>query len=381
MKSSKNKQKILLVANSTWNIHNFRRNILRTLLASGFDVVVVTPIDSYLSYLKDFPTIRHIPLKNLARKSTNPIHDLRLFLELNKIFKKESPNLILNYTIKPNIWGGMAAAKRNIPYICVVTGLGYAFLHNGFVNFFSKILYRLSFKNADKVVFENIDDRVLFNDLKIVAPEKSISVKGCGIDVRHFRPKEKSEKNDHEKLIFTFIGRFLYDKGIKEFVEAAKILLRKNENAEFWLVGEIDHENPSALSEDELQNWIETKIITYHGLASDVRKFIKDSDCIVLPSYREAIPRVIQEGMSMQRCVITTDVSGCREAVENNESGFLVTVKDPNSLADAMKKIIDMSPTQRREMAKKARLKVELEFDEKIIAKKFLDFVNEILKN
>ncbi len=371
----------MLVANSTWNIHNFRRNILNILIGAGYDVVVVTPVDSYLSYLKDFPTIKHIPLKNLARKSTNPINDLRLFLELNKIFKKENPNLILNYTIKPNIWGGLAANKNKIPYICVVTGLGYAFLHNGFVNFFSKILYRFSFKNAQKVIFENIDDRILFNELKIVDLSKSISVKGCGIDIRHFRPKEKHEKQEESTITFTFIGRFLYDKGIKEFVDAAKILREQGKNANFGLVGEIDHENPSALSEDELQSWIEQKIVTYHGLASDVRPFIRNSDCIVLPSYREAIPRVIQEGMAMQRCVITTDVSGCREAVEDGITGYLAPVKDAAGLAKSMQKIIDMTVLQRREMAQRARKKVETEFDERIIAKQFLNFVNEILKN
>ena len=123
------KQKIVIIANSTWNIHNFRRNILNILLENGFEVVVIAPLDTFITYLNDFPTVHHIPLKHLARKSLNPFHDLRLFFELKKILRRENPDIVLNYTVKPNIWGGLAAAWLSIPYVCAVTGLGYAFLH------------------------------------------------------------------------------------------------------------------------------------------------------------------------------------------------------------------------------------------------------------
>ncbi len=373
------RQKIVIVANSTWNIHNFRRNILNILLNNGFEVVVIAPLDTFIMYLNDFPTVHHIPLKHLARKSLNPFHDLRLFFELKKILRRENPNIVLNYTVKPNIWGGLAAAWLNIPYVCAVTGLGYAFLHNGLVNIISQKLYKLSFKFSQKVIFENIDDRLLFNQLGIVEAEKSLSVKGCGINTLHFQPKEP--KSIHlDKVIFCFIGRFLYDKGICEFVEAAHIVKKLQPNSEFWLVGEIDYGNPSAINENELQAWIDEKIIIYKGMVADVRPLIREADCVVLPSYREAIPRVIQEAMAMQRCVISTDVAGCREAVEHGANGYLVEVRNAQSLADAMIKIIQLSPKERRAMALKSRKKVETEFDERIIAQQFLEVIQAILE-
>jgi Glycosyl transferase 4-like len=173
-------KKIIILANTSWNIHNFRRNILQMLLDASFEVVVVTPIDAFLSFLQDFPNTRHIPLQKLARKSINPLRDIELAKELITIFKIEKPNIILNYTIKPNIVGGWMARHLKIPYICVVTGLGYTFLHNGLLYFLTKILYRLAFQKAKKIIFENIEDRLLFNPLGICSPEKSLSVKGCG---------------------------------------------------------------------------------------------------------------------------------------------------------------------------------------------------------
>jgi glycosyltransferase involved in cell wall biosynthesis len=269
--------------------------------------------------------------------------------------------------------GGGVARHLKIPYICVVTGLGYTFLHNGFLYFLTKILYRLAFQKAEKIIFESIEDKFLFNQLGICSPEKSLSVKGCGINIHHFTP-QPSKKNV-STTIFTFIGRFLYDKGLLEFVAAARLVKKTYPKTIFWLVGEIDYSNLAAISETELQSWIQEGIVIHQGFATDVRPFITASDCIVLPSYREAIPRVLQESMAMKRVVITTDVAGCRETVDNNVNGFLVTAKTVAPLAAAMIQFIELPEGKRREMEQNARAKVEREFDERLIAAEFLKVI------
>jgi glycosyltransferase involved in cell wall biosynthesis len=365
------RRKVAIIANSAWNIHNFRRNILQVLLDADCEVVVVTPIDSYLGHLSDFPRIRHIPLQHLHRKSTYLLHEWQLWRELMAILRSEKPDLVLNYTIKPNIWGGIAAARLGVPYICVVTGLGYSFLHNGWIHFLSKTLYRYAFRKADKVVFENIDDRLLFNSLGLTTAAQSVSVKGCGINIAHFQPQANPNTAADRPFVFSFIGRFLYDKGIREFVAAARILRQQQPNIECWLIGEIDHENPAALAQSELDTWLTEKIIIDKGATTDVRPYIAQSDCVVLPSYREAIPRTIQEAMSMARCAITTDVAGCREAVTDAENGYLVPCYDAEALAAAMLRLYALPADARRAMGENGRQKAVNEFDERLIAADF----------
>jgi glycosyltransferase involved in cell wall biosynthesis len=374
-----NKKKIAIVANSTWNIHNFRLNILTVLSQYNYDITVIAPTDQYITYKKLFPQVKHINLKKLVRKGTNPLKDWQLTLELLNIYRAEKPDIILHYTIKPNIFGGIAAQIAKIPYICVVTGLGYSFLHEGFINFISKKLYRYSFNKSEKVIFENIDDRLLFNQLGLVGPEKSISVKGCGINIDHFKPFSANGFAKHIPVVFSFIGRLLYDKGVKEFVEAARIVKKSNPDTQFWVIGDIDKDNPSALNPHELQSWIEEGIIEYHGHTEDIKTYISKTDCVVCPSYREAIPRVVQEGMAMKKSIITTDTAGCKEAVEEGKNGYLVPIKNVPILAQAMIKITQLDAQQLRDMGEYSRKKVENEFDEKIIANQFIQIIEQAI--
>ena len=343
----------------------------------GAEIVVIAPLDKYINYLNQFDSVRHIPLKKLHRKSVNPYYDFKLFQEFAQIYKKEKPDLVLHFTIKPNIFGNLAAKFCNIPSICAVTGLGYAFLHNGWVERISTWLYRFSFSFAKKVIFENQDDRTLFIEKKIIKAEQGIAIKGCGIDLNHYKPllPENKPKN---KIIFTFIGRLLYDKGILEFVEAAKIIKKRHTNVQFWVVGEIDKENPATASEEQLLEWVNEKTIIEWGPSADVRQQIRNSDCIVLPSYSEGSPRVLQEAIGMARPIIATDVAGCREIVQEGENGFLCKVKDVNSLVGGMEKFIQLSENQQVAMGKKGRVLAEKYFDEKIIAQFYIDIFHDI---
>lgn len=362
----KDKKTIALVANSTWNIYNFRLNLIDKFIAEGMDVVVIAPVDEYLTYKEKYPSVRHYGLRLLDRDSTNPIKDILLLLELIRRYKKIKPDLILHFTNKPNIYGGIAARIAGIKSIAVVTGLGYAFINKGFVRKMMTMLYRFSAQYHQKFIFENIEDRELFQELGIVKPKNAVSVKGCGVDTSWYHPYPNGKVKN--KTIFTFIGRLLYDKGIREFVESARQIKAIRQDVEFWVVGELDAENPATIDKDDLVRWVEEDVVYYHGFIKDVRSIIAQSDCIVLPSYREAIPRTITEGMAMAKPVITTDTAGCREAVENGINGYLVKIKDIKSLSDVVQKFLNLHHDKQVQMGLAGREKAINEFDDKRIA-------------
>lgn len=330
-------------------------------------------MDEYLTYKEKYPTVRHYGLRFLDRDSTNPIKDLLLLLELVRRYKKIKPDIILHFTNKPNIYGGFAAKITNIKSIAIVTGLGYAFINKGFVRTIMTWLYNLSAKFHNKFIFENIEDRELFQSLGIVAAENAVSVKGCGVNIEYFYPYPNGQVRD--KTVFTFIGRLLYDKGIREFVEAAQRLKSMRKDLEFWLVGELDAENPATIDKDDLIKWVDDNIIYYHGFVKDVRPIIAKSDCIVLPSYREAIPRTITEGMAMGKPVITTDTAGCREAVDEGQNGFLVRLKDVNHLIQVIEDFSNLDNIQKSLMGSKGREKAVREFDDKKIAEEIYKII------
>ncbi len=366
----------MIIANTTWNIQNFRLNIIQMLLDNGFEVTTVAPNDEFMEYLKDFPQVKHISLKYLSRKSLNPLTDLSLILELGQIYKRIQPDVTIHYTIKPNIYGSIAAYRTGHKCISVVTGLGYTFIHNGLIGFISKMLYRIALKTNQKVIFENNDDRLLFIDQKIMTANKAISVKGCGIDTHHFSPREILNP---DKDIFLFIGRLLYDKGIREYVRAAEIVKKKHPHAQFWIAGNIDEENPAAITRRDLDQWIRKGVIEYKGFVHDVRDLIQQSSCVVLPSYREAIARALQEGMAMGKPVISTDVAGCREAVDDGKNGFLVPVRDAVALSKSMTNFMSLNQDRRKEMGENGRAKVLGQFDERIIAEDYRKIIEDIL--
>lgn len=367
MHQNQRKQKrIAIVANATWNIYNFRLNVLQKLTEEDFDIFVIAPVDQFIKYKDSFPGITHISLNQLDRKSTNPIKEFRLLRELIKIYKRIQPDIILHYTVKPNLYGGIAAGFLGIPSVAVVTGLGYAFIHGGLIKSVTKYLYRFSSRFHRKIIFENTDDLQLFEQLKMIRIGQGISIKGCGVNVDTFSPYRS--ENQFRGTTFTFVGRLLYDKGIQEFVEAAKMVLSKIENVRFWIVGNFDTDNPAAVPVKEFHDWMIPDKIEYKGFQDDIRPIIAESDCIVLPSYREAIARALTEAMSMEKPVIATDTAGCVEAVDNGVNGYLVPVKDPDALAASFERFIQLAPVEKETLGKNGRIKVLREFDDTLIA-------------
>lgn len=365
VKPLKPQKSIAIVANSTWNIFNFRQNVIRKCIQEGFKVYIMAPIDAYIEYKENFPEVTHINLHTLDRDSTNPLKDLLLVEELRRKYKKIKPDLVIHYTHKPNIFGTLAAKLAGVKCVSVITGLGYSFINRGFINVVTEWLYRQTTRFSSCVIFENEDDKELFIEKKLVLPEKSFTVKGCGVDIDYYRSLQSVSP---DPPVFTFIGRLLKDKGVLEFAAAARYFQQQKKQARFFVLGDFDPENPSTIQRDTLLEWISEDTVDYKGFVNDVRPYISKSSCIVLPSYREGMPRIVLEAMSMGKPVITTRTAGCRETVQEGVNGFLCEARDTADLIRAMEAFCNLNIDQRNQMGACGRSMAEAVFSDKNIA-------------
>lgn len=370
---------IAIVINTSWNIYNFRLGLLNALKEDGYKVVCIAPNDSYSKKLEALGFEYHdIQINNMG---TNPIEDLKLIVSLYSLYKKVSPDIILHYTIKPNIYGSIAANMLNIPTISNISGLGTVFLNKKVSSRIAQFLYKVALKVPKRVFFQNRDDQELFIKLGLVDQTKTDLLPGSGIDTKKFKPLE-IEKEDESVVKFLFIGRLVKDKGIEEYVDAAKILNTKeyesSQKSEFHILGAYYPGNPTAITEDEMQFWEEEGYVKYIGTSDDVRSVIAQYDCIVLPSYREGLSRVLLEAASMAKPLIATDVPGCRDVVEDGVNGYLCRVKDSQSLAEQMGKMLGLSYQKREVFGHYGREKVIQEFDEMIVIEKYKSAIREL---
>lgn len=371
-----NRYKIAIVANTAWNIVNFRLGLIRALLENGYAVIAIAPADEYVDKIKE-TGCSFVPLQRLERKGTNPVKDMRLTHELYRIYKKEGVQLALHYTIKPNIYGTFAASFAGVKTICTVTGLGYSFLSDNWISRLAQNLYKMAFNRAALVAFQNDDDRQLFIAQKLVKPEKTMLIRGSGIRSDYFMPIPKTESS--ESFIFLFVGRLLLDKGIREFMEAAETVKSQFPQAEFWIVGALDTDNPSCIDSALVVDAQQKGILRYFGPSDEVREFMRNADVVVLPSYREGLPRVMLEAISMAKPIITTDAAGCRDTVIDGKNGFMVPVRDAIALGDAMKKMLESDEKSLSEMGAAGRALALQEFDEKAIVGRYLEIIASML--
>ena len=364
------KQTVLVSANSLWNILNFRTGLVRALSARGFSVVVAAPPSAQeMEQTKTGMDIRDMPMD---RSGMNPFADGLLMLRYALLMREVRPCAFLGFTIKPNIYGSLAARLAGLPSIPNVSGLGTAFIRGGLLGRFVTALYRIAFASSHCVFFQNPDDRDLFLARKIIRPEKARLLPGSGIDLERFPPAAPLKSRDPT---FLLIGRLLADKGVREFVEAARMTRLKFPGARFQLLGGLDPGNPTAIAQPELTQWIEQGVVEYLGPTDDVRPFIADADAVVLPSYREGLPRSLLEGGAMGRALIATDVPGCREIVKDGTSGLTCEVRNAASLADAMARFAAMEVDQRQKLGEAARRKIESEYDERLVINAYLDML------
>jgi len=353
---------IAIVTNTSWNIYNFRVGLLRALQKEGYHIIVIAPKDIYSTKLEDLGFEYHEIKMN--SKGTNPLEDILLIWHFYLLFKKLNPDVLLHYTIKPNIYGSFVAGMSGIPVISNISGLGTVFLNDNLSSKIARTLYLIALKFPKKVFFQNSDDRELFINSNLVEKYKTDLLPGSGINTEKFKPQNKTETNTIFRYLF--IARLLKDKGLIEYVEAAKQFL-DDDRVEFCILGAFYDGNPTAIREYEMQEWEEKGFIKYLGTRDDVKTVISEADCIVLPSYREGLSRVLLEAASMAKPIITTNVPGCKEVVDDSVNGYLCKVKNANSLVEQIKKMNSLSDEERCEMGRRGREKVIREFDEEIV--------------
>ena len=370
--------KIVICLNTAWNLINFRAGLIRALVAAGYEVVAVAPDDKYAASLKDLGC-RFVPL-DMDNGGTNPVQDALLTWRFLSLFALERPDVYLGYTVKPNVYGSLAAHMLRIPVINNIAGLGVVFGRSGILVRVVSTLYRLALGRSAKVFFQNIDDRQQFISGALVKAEVTDLLPGSGVDLNRFTATPlPSSTTVAAKFRFLLIARMLWEKGVGEFVEAAKQIRSHWPKAECCLLGFLDVQNPGAVSRAQMDELVASGI-TYLGTSDDVRVEIAQADCIVLPSYyREGTPRTLLEAAAMARPIITTDAVGCREVVDDGVNGYLCKVRDAGDLAEKMAQMLSLSKEQRTEMGLRGRAKMEAEFDEQIVIKKYLAAIDGIL--
>lgn len=376
-------KKILLIANTTGCLLNFRYGLLKKLLKDGYQVEILAPYHSQEAYSTNAVetltswgiTCHNI---NFDSKGMNPLKDLKLIRTYIDAFKRLKPDVILGYTIKANIYGSVAARKVKIPIITNITGLGNLYATQTPLTHVANILYKWGFRKTHTVFFQNQDDMDLFLKAKNVKKHQCDRLPGSGINLDTFKPQKKERADD--KLVFLTIARLIWDKGIGYYIDAIKLLRDRYSNVEFQILGEIGVNNPSAIPKELVQEWIDSGLINYLGTSNDVRAVIKEVDCMILPSiYREGVPRTLIEGSAMGKPIITTDNVGCRDIVEHAYNGFLCKKRDAKDLADKIEQFINLTKDEQEDMGKNGRSKAENEFDEEIVIQKYLVKIQEIL--
>ncbi len=356
---------ILISINTSWNIFNFRRELIESLKNQGYRIVTAAPNDGYTPKLQEIVD-RHIHLP-MQGDGTSLLGELKLIYRYIQLLREVKPAVMLTYTIKPNIYGSFAARLLGVPIINNVSGLGTAFIRNNWLTFLVKRLYRAAFQRSACVFFQNSEDRDLFIRLKLVMPAKAALIPGSGVDLDFFSPAVRAPKEAEAPISFVLIARMLWDKGIGEFVDAARIVKAKFPRTVFRLVGPQGIQNKTAISEATIQAWVDEGVVEYLGETNTVRDVIAAHDCIVLPSYREGMSRVLLEAAAMGKPLIATDVPGCRQIVEDTKNGLLCKVQDVEDLARAIIVFLNLSPKQRAEMGAESRAKAVREFDQKLV--------------
>jgi glycosyltransferase involved in cell wall biosynthesis len=367
-------KKILLVSRCAWTLYNFRTGLMRELKKQGHKVLGGGATgDGFESRIEALG----IPFVTLPvdKKGINPLADMKLFWTLYRWYRMERPSVVHHFTIKPVIYGSIAARLAGIPRIVnTVTGLGFVFVehHLAWLRRVVEWLYRAALASAHYTFFLNQDDLRLFLTRRLVEPGKAGLLPGEGVDCEFFSPHHNTRRSPGERVTFLMVARLLREKGVYEYVEAARLVKQEFREVEFQLLGKRDERNPTVVSQADLDFWQEEGIVTWLGEVADLRPIVAQADVVVLPSYREGTPRSLLEAAAMGKPLITTDAVGCREVVDDGINGFYVPVGDSLALAQSMIKLIE-HPELRQLMGKEGRAKVEREFDERVVIERILN--------
>jgi glycosyltransferase involved in cell wall biosynthesis len=365
---------IVMTVNAAWNIRNFRLPLVTALLADGHRITVLAPPDESVAALRDLGCA-FVPLE-MNVKGLNPIEDIRLIARFRQLFADLRPDIVLSFTIKNNVFGAIAAKGLGLAFIPNVTGLGTAFLSGGVLQRIAEGLYRHAFARLPVIFFQNQDDRALFVARNLVAAQQPRLLPGSGIDLEQFAAVPLPEPS--APVTFLMIARLLRDKGVVEFVDAARQIKRSHPETCFQLLGAVSAQNRSAIALSVLEGWVAEGVVSYLGTTEDVRPPIAAAHVIVLPSYREGAPRTLIEGAAMARPVIATDVPGCRAVVEEGRTGFLCAPRSAQALAARMGQYLALSPEAQAEMGRAGRAKMEAEFDQAHVVQAYRRAISDV---
>ena len=359
--------KIFIIANSFWNIYNFRYSFIKKLIKEKHEIFILAPPDKYKSFLQDLNlTIIDIGLKN----KQNFVIDIIILLKLFYLFFSYKPDYVFTFTIKPNIYSSIVSRFFKTKVVCNISGLGSSFLVKSFKRKLSFFLYKKFLNNSHHIFFQNIYDQKFFLKLNIVTKEKTDILPGSGININDFQYSKIIKDNT-----FLFIARLIEDKGIFEFLKAAQSIKKKFPNVIFKVIGEIDYENPSNINKEYLESQIKLDFFEYKPFSSKIIDEIKNSSCIVLPSYREGKSRVLMEAMASGRPIIASDVPGCKDLIQDGKNGFISRVRNSKDLETNMIKMINIPLDDKNKMGIEGRRIIEENYDVGIVIKKYLDLI------
>jgi len=370
------RKQIALIENHELGVYSIRHELVVE-LSKNYDITVLTEVDDSF---KNGDLEGIVKFIDVGKSVLNPLSAAKYNSKLHAALKELRPAVCLTFTIRPAIYGNIVTRKLKIPTISTITGTGPLFESNSISYRVARWLYKRVLKKTKFVFFPNFDDLEAFVERKYITKEQAKRVPGSGVNYEKYKPMPSTRGNDG-KFIFLYISRLVKDKGVMEFVEAASLLKETHPYAEFHIIGPLWGGNKKSLTvtAEELNGWIEKKWIVYHDKQKDVKPYMADADCVVMPSYREGMSNVLLEAASMARPLIATNVTGCRDIVEDGVNGFLCRVKDGKDLASAMKKMMSLSDTEREEMGKKGREKMIREFDKRIVVKNYIQAIDEVV--
>lgn len=362
-------RRIAVVANTAWYLANFRLNLMQALRAAGHEVVAVAPDGADAARLRT----QGLPFEPVAISGagTHPLHELGSVLALARIFRRHRVDLVLSYTPKGNLYSALACIPAGRSFVPNVSGLGRAFIRRSLLTRVVMLLYRSTFGRALHVFFQNQDDLDIFVQAGLVPARLTERLPGSGVDLQRFQPVATPAR-EATAPVFLLVARMLWDKGVGEYVAAARQVRTRYPAARFQLLGFADVANPSAIPRAQLDAWVAEGVVEYLGATDDVRPRLAEADCVVLPSYREGVPRTLLEAAATARPVITTDAPGCRDTVRDGVTGWLCRPADADDLARCLLEFAATSKEQRAAMGARARQFMEECFDERLVISRYL---------
>ena len=360
----KSNKRILVLANNDVGLYRFRKDLLAALLNTGNEVYISLPDGDFVPELVQLGC-RYLETP-IDRRGMNPIQDSKLFNQYRAMLRKVKPDLVITYTIKPNIYGGLACRMAHIPYAVNITGLGSAIENGGWLKRLVLALYKPALKGAKVVFFENAGNRDTLVATGVVPKGRDVVLNGAGVNLEDYPYQPYPQEGP---VRFLFVGRIMREKGVDEFFAAVRRMKQNyGDGVEFHIVGSFEEAYKPIM--DELA---QAGVVKYHGYQSDMKPFYAMASCIVLPSYHEGMSNVLLEAAASGRPLITSDIPGCREAVENGVSGYLCPAKNADALCDAMQRFVDLPESWRAEMGRRGRERMEQKFDKRIIVKETIE--------